>query len=77
MPHDDLMNTSIDVRKLRNHRINAGHTCHSLSLAAGLAPMHVRHIEAGDRQPRPATIKAIADVLGCSVMDLLTEEAAA
>jgi DNA-binding XRE family transcriptional regulator len=44
---------------------------------AGITREGVRLIEIGKSKPNAATIKAIADVLGCSVMDLLTEEAAA
>lgn len=67
----------INRTELRRRRINAGLTKRGLSAAAKLAPSHITQIEAGDRSPSEPTLLAIADVLGCSVMDLLTEEVAA
>ena len=59
--------------QLQRRRTEAGLSCQALSAAAGLTPSHVALIENGQRNPRPATLKAIADVLGCSPLDLLDD----
>ena len=58
-------------------RLNLGMSRAVLADKAGITREGVRLIEIGVSRPQPATLKAIADVLGCSVMDLLTTEAAA
>lgn len=66
----------VNRAELTRRRINAGYSRQGLSAVAGLTATHVRHIEAGERNPRPATLKAIADALGCTVSDLLVDEVA-
>ena len=58
-------------------RLNLGMSRAVLADKAGITRESVRLIEIGKSKPNAATLKAIADVLGCSVMDLLTTEAAA
>ncbi len=58
-------------------RVSLGLSRSALAERAGISREAIRLIEIGVSRPQPATLKAIADVLGCSVMDLLTTEAAA
>jgi transcriptional regulator with XRE-family HTH domain len=64
---------AVDMKKLRELRINQGFSQHALSLRANLSAGAVHQIEArGTAQPR--TLKAIADVLGVKPMDLMRED---
>ena len=56
---------------LEAKRIHRGLSRASLADAAGITRETVRLIEVGKSRPSPATLKAIADVLGCSPLDLL------
>ena len=58
-------------------RLNLGMSRAVLADKAGITRENIHLIEIGKSKPNAATLKAIADVLGCSVMDLLTTEAAA
>lgn len=61
---------------ITTRRLNAGLTKLQLAAAAGISRQMVSAIEHGTRQGSPEALLAIADVLGCSVMDLLEEVAA-
>ncbi|MEZ5380173.1 MAG: helix-turn-helix transcriptional regulator [Microthrixaceae bacterium] len=61
--------------RLRRLRLDRGMSQVQLGKAAGIDNSTVSLIEAGERQGHPATIKALADALDCTVADLITEEA--
>jgi transcriptional regulator with XRE-family HTH domain len=60
--------------KLRRLRRGSGLTQAQLAKASGISQASITMIETGEvENPRPATIKALADVLGVSGMDLLDD----
>ncbi|MGW2169022.1 helix-turn-helix domain-containing protein [Streptomyces sp. NPDC001705] len=62
--------------RLRNARKSAGLSPEQLAVSIGRSFYSVREWELGRVTPSVATLAAVADTLGCSVDDLLTEEAA-
>jgi transcriptional regulator with XRE-family HTH domain len=62
----------VDVRKLKEFRMNQGYSARGLSRAAGLTDSAVWMAE-NRRSASPETLKKIADVLGVKVTDLLEE----
>lgn len=65
----DRMNE--DPRAFRRRRIEAGLSQTDLALKAGVAKSHISGVELGNAGFSPKNLKAIADVLGCTVHDLL------
>jgi transcriptional regulator with XRE-family HTH domain len=64
--------TEVDVRKLKELRMNQGYSARGLSRKAGLTDSTVWMVE-NRRSASPETLKKIADVLGVKVTDLLKE----
>lgn len=58
---------------VRTRRINAGLTQAEVAERAGLDQSTVSDIETGRRHGLPNTLKALADVFGCQVTDLLDD----
>ena len=56
--------------RIRRTRRNLGLTQTELGELAGVVPSTISQIETGERQGHPATLKAIADALGCTVADI-------
>jgi len=65
------MNATTKHTKLKQHRLNAKLTQGQLADAAGLDPSTISLIEAGKRGGHPATLHRLAEVLECSVVDLV------
>ncbi|WP_020077272.1 helix-turn-helix transcriptional regulator [Cryocola sp. 340MFSha3.1] len=61
-------------RRIRAFRQRRGMTLEALATAVDRAPSQVSTIENGNREPRLALLRAIADALGVSVDDLLAPE---
>ena len=53
--------------ELRRVRVNEGLSARAVSAAAGLHPSHLPRIEAGDRQPTPDALVALAAAMGHDV----------
>lgn len=63
-----------DGNKLRQLRQDAGLTQLDLAVAAGMQPQTVNRLEAGKNpHPRVSTAAALAQVLGVTIEDLLTD----
>ncbi|MCI3277458.1 helix-turn-helix domain-containing protein [Streptomyces cylindrosporus] len=63
-----------DPRQFRRRRIEAGLSQTDLAMRAGVAPSHISDVENGRAGFSPKNLKAIADVLGCAIHDLLLPE---
>lgn len=63
-----------DPRKFRRLRIEAGLSQTDLALRAGVKPSHISDVENGRAGFSPKNLKAIADVLDCTIGDLLLPE---
>jgi transcriptional regulator with XRE-family HTH domain len=69
-----MLATVKTAEKLKRHRRGAGLTQVELAEKAGLAQSTVTMIETGQiAEPRPGTLKALAEVLGLKPMDLLDD----
>jgi transcriptional regulator with XRE-family HTH domain len=62
----------IDMKQLEVRRLNAGLSQRDLGRRAGLSSGAVSMLEQRG-SASPATLKKIADVLGCQVIDLLED----
>ena len=70
------MSRRLDRERLRALRRERGLTQWDLALKAGVGIGTVRESERGGTyQPYPQTMRRLASALGCTVDDLLTEEA--
>ena len=58
-------------RNLRQARERAELTQEAVAERSGVHPTEVSRIEAGKRDPRIATVEALAEAVGVSVSDLL------
>jgi transcriptional regulator with XRE-family HTH domain len=58
-------------RNLREARKRAELTQEAVAERSGVHPTEVSRIEAGKRDPRIATVEALAEAVGVSVSDLL------
>ena len=65
------MNATTKRTELERRRLNAGLTQSQLADAAGIHYATVSLIEAGKRGGHPATLHRLAEVLECSVVDLV------
>ncbi|MEU3899804.1 helix-turn-helix transcriptional regulator [Streptomyces sp. NPDC045251] len=63
-----------DPREFRRRRIAAGLSQTDLAEKAGVTKSHLSDVERGNAGFSPRNLKAIADVLGCAVYDLLLPE---
>lgn len=70
-----MTSSTTDRGEIHRRRIEAGFSQADLAYAAGLDRSAVSLIEAGKREGHPATLKALADALGCQVTDLVHIEA--
>lgn len=68
--------TAIDPHRLREARLNRGLTQAEVAKLAGLHRTQYVRYETGQRSPRPATAKAIADVLRVPGSDIRTRHVA-
>lgn len=64
----------MDGNKVRKFRLVAGMTQKELAEKAGTTENAVSLIESGKRNPRPSTIKKIAEALNVPVEDILRDE---
>lgn len=60
-----------DPRAFRRRRIEAGLSQTDLAEQAGVSKSHVSDVENGRAGFSPKNLKAIAEVLGCKIPDLL------
>lgn len=65
-----------DPKAFRRRRIAAGLSVTDLAEKAGVSKSHLSGVERGTAGFSPKNLKAIADVLGCEVHDLLIPEPA-
>jgi len=63
-----------DPREFRRRRIEAGLSQTDLALKAGVSKSHLSDVENGRAGFSPRNLKAIADILGCTIRDLLLPE---
>ncbi|WND34024.1 helix-turn-helix transcriptional regulator [Streptomyces sp. BB1-1-1] len=63
-----------DPRAFRRRRIDAGLSQTDLAEKAGVSKSHVSDVENGRAGFSPKNLKAIADILGCTIRDLLLPE---
>jgi transcriptional regulator with XRE-family HTH domain len=61
----------VKMLKLMYKRKEANLTQAMLAEKVGLKPMTIYHYEAGVRKPTAEKLKEIAEVLGCSIADLI------
>lgn len=54
---------------IRRRRAEAGHGVNRFAALVGLSGAAISRIERGQRNPRPETLKKIADKLGCKIAD--------
>ncbi len=55
---------------LRQARMVRGMSLATMGRKAKLDPQTVRYVERGDRVPRPATMKRLADALGLELVEI-------
>lgn len=60
-----------DPKSFRRRRIAAGLSITDLAQQAGVSKSHLSDVENGRAGFSPRNLKAIADILGCEVHDLL------
>jgi transcriptional regulator with XRE-family HTH domain len=60
-----------DPREFRRRRIEAGLSITDLARQAGVTKSHLSSVEKGTAGFSPRNLKAIAEILGCEVHDLL------
>lgn len=60
-----------DPKQFRRRRIELGLSQTDLAERAGVSKSHVSDVENGRAGFSPKNLKAIADVLGCTIPDLL------
>ncbi|MGW6292424.1 helix-turn-helix domain-containing protein [Streptomyces sp. NPDC055058] len=63
-----------DPRAFRRRRIRAGLSVTDLARKAGVSKSHLSSVELGKAGFSPKNLKAVADVLHCTVDDLLLPE---
>ena len=66
----------VHLSRLRRCRLEAALTQEELADRAGVSRRAVALIERGETEPRPSTIRKLADALGCSPRDLMEPESA-
>jgi len=59
--------------KVRDLRIDAGHSIRTLAVEVGISPQMIGAVELGDRRPSPPVAKAIADALGVTLKEIRGE----
>ena len=64
----------IDRRKLQAKRIRARMTAAELARRIGVNRSFIPAVERGESGVSPATLGALADVLGCDITDLMPDE---
>ena len=57
--------------QIRRWRMARGLSLRAFALEVGLSYQTVQAVEVGDQEPRPATLKRIADTLGVPAEDLI------
>lgn len=67
----------IDPGKLRAKRIRARMTAAELGRRIGVTKSFIPNVERGVYNVSPATLGALADVLGCDIDDLMPDRLAA
>ena len=63
------------VTKIKEFRIALGMTQSELAAKMGVSQATIGMWETGDRMPRASKLQKLAEILGCTVSDLFTEEA--
>jgi transcriptional regulator with XRE-family HTH domain len=63
-----------DGRLIRRKRIGLGHGLNRFAALAGISGPALSRIENGQRDPRPETLKKIADALGCEIHEVMAGE---
>lgn len=69
------MRTRIDPRRLERRRVEAGLNQTDLAQKAGVSKAHVSMVERGMANFSPRYLHKIAEALGCTIADLLSDEA--
>jgi transcriptional regulator with XRE-family HTH domain len=64
----------VKLTRLRRRRLERAWTLDDLSAASGLSPHALSLLERGKREPRPGTIRKLAEALGCEPRDLMEPE---
>ncbi|MEQ4301578.1 helix-turn-helix transcriptional regulator [Plantactinospora sp. B6F1] len=65
----------VNARAIRGIRVERGYTQTELARRSGVGQSHISRIELGARPyPDPRITKALADALGCKVVDLLAAD---
>lgn len=65
---------AILARNLRYWRLDLGWTQDNLAYHSGVTAQTISHYECGQREPRVANLRCLADALGVSVDQLLSDE---
>ena len=63
------------MTKIKEFRIALGMTQSELAAKMGVSQATIGMWETGDRMPRASKLQKLAEILGCTVSDLFTEEA--
>lgn len=63
-----------DPRRLRRKRIEAGLSQTELAQRAGVTKSHLSDVERGQAGFSPRNVVAIAEVLGCTVAELMPDD---
>jgi transcriptional regulator with XRE-family HTH domain len=63
-----------DPREFRRRRVEAGLSQTDLAEKAGVSKSHLSDVERGQAGFSPKNLKAIAEILGCTIPDLLLPE---
>jgi transcriptional regulator with XRE-family HTH domain len=62
---------TIDVKRLKRLREEKTWSRQMLGRKAGISQATVAKLENGERRPKPATLAALCDALGCEAAELL------
>ncbi|MFF0139754.1 helix-turn-helix transcriptional regulator [Streptomyces sp. NPDC005227] len=68
------MRTPVDPQRLTRRRVEAGLRQNELAQKVGVSKQLVSAVSLGQANFSPETLKKVAEVLGCTIADLLPED---
>jgi transcriptional regulator with XRE-family HTH domain len=69
--------TLVRLTRLKRRRLEKGWSLTDLARESGLSRQTLSFLERGEREPRPANIARLAEVLGCTPAQLMEPEQSA
>jgi transcriptional regulator with XRE-family HTH domain len=66
--------TLVRLTRLKRRRLERGWTLQDLAHASGITSTSLSYLERGKREPKPATIRRLAEALQCDARELMEPE---